>query len=401
MCLGILFPPVFRNVVIFLILLNTVFLFLTDEQKKVRISFLLINSSLFITYLISFIYTDNYEIGLKKIETASSLFLFPLIFSLLPKHVILSLKINLNYILNLLTLSGIALIIISFINYTSTPGLALNSSSLIDILQNMNTVYNIDNMYRSFHLGISLICGFLLLYRYKNPYKWVYAIFLIIVVSILLFIISNKVIVAASCIALFALAFLANTKKVFVMLTLISGALFFIAVYNPNFNDKITNLFTIKDKSFSSISQEQVRDNLANCSSKLLPESGVLGYGIGDAKTELVNCYQQINSDLETLNFNTHNQYISIILISGFLGLSFFIFFLLFNIVNSLNFKNYTAVVFIIYFAIVMISENILERHDGVISFGFLVSLFISFNYTKSRNKSLTTNVVLENIKTK
>jgi O-antigen ligase len=365
----------------------SLFLFIKDSKRSVNLPFLLLNSGLFLTYFISLTYTDNLETGFKKLETALSILVFPLIFTFLPQSIIQNLKTKLDVILNLLIISGVGLVFISFFVDLFNNGLETDFYSYINRLQSSKTIYNIDNMYRSFHLGIALLASFALLYRYSNPVKWLYALVLILISSILLLTISNKVIVGASFISLFAFAFLANTKKVISVLVLISAILLSIAIYSPNLNNKITNLFTIKNENHTSITQQEVRDNLSNCSSKLLPEAGFWGYGIGDAKEQLVNCYKQIDSDLEVLKFNTHNQYISIILTSGFFGLLVFILFLLVNIVISLNYKNYTTVVFIIFFAIVMFSENILERHHGVIPFAFILSLLLSFNHTNKRNK--------------
>lgn len=386
LCLGVLFPPFIRNITVIVTLMVSLFLFIKDSKRSVNLPFLLLNSGLFLTYCISLTYTNNFEIGFKKLETALSILVFPLIFTFLPQDIIQKLRTKLDIILNLLIISGVGLVFISFFIDLLNNGFEADLYSYVNRLQSSKTIYNIDNMYRSFHLGIALLASFALLYRYSNPVKWLYALVLILISSILLLTISNKVIVGASFISLFAFAFLANTKKVISVLVLISGILLCIAIYSPNLNNKITNLFTIKNESHTSISQQEVRDNLSNCTSKLLPVAGFWGYGIGDAKEQLVNCYKQIDSDLEDLKFNTHNQYISIILISGFFGLLVFILFLLVNIVISLNYKNYTTVVFIIFFAIIMFSENILERHHGVISFAFILSLLLSFNNKDKRN---------------
>ena len=388
-CLGVLFPPYVRNITVIITVVVSLILFIKDSKRSINLPFLLLNTGLFLTYFISLLYTNNLELGFKKLETALSILAFPLIFTFLPKVIIQNLKSKLNIILNLLIASGVILVVTSFLIDLNNNGFEDNISSYIVRLQSSKTIYNIDNMYRSFHIGIALLSSFVLLYRYSNPFKWLYALVLILISSILLLIISNKVIVAASFISLFAFAFLANTKKVISILALISGVLIAIAIYSPNLNGKITNLFTIKKEHNAAISQQEVRDNLSNCTSKLLPDAGFFGYGIGDAKEELLNCYNEIDSDLEALRFNTHNQYISIVLISGFLGLLLFVMFLLFNIVRSLNFKNYTAVVFIIFFTIVMFSENILERHDGVVPFAFILYLLLSFNYSHRRDNQI------------
>jgi O-antigen ligase len=401
MCLGILFPPYIRNTTVIITVVVSLFLFIKDSGRSVNLPFLLLNTGLFITYFISLLYTNNLEIGFKKLETALSILVFPLIFTFLPQAIIQNLKSNLNIILNLLIISGIGLVFVSFLNDLFNNGFEANISSYVNRLQSSKTIYNIDNMYRSFHVGIALLASFVLLYRYSNPFKWLYAIVLILISSILLLTISNKVIVAAAFIALFAFAFLANTKKVISVLVIISGVLLTIAVYSPNLNNKITNLFTIKKEHNAAISQQEVRDHLTDCTSILLPDAGFLGYGIGDAKGKLIKCYKQIDSDLEAIKFNTHNQYISIILISGFLGLLVFIIFLLINIVRSLNFKNYTAVVFITFFAIVMFSENILERHDGVVSFALLLSMFLSFNQKERYLKESPSVPFIENLQKK
>ncbi|MGB5982587.1 MAG: O-antigen ligase family protein [Nonlabens sp.] len=396
LCLGILLPPFIRNITIILTVTVSLFLFVKDSERSINVPFLLLNAGIFLTYSISLLYTHNLEIGFKKLETALSLFAFPLIFAFLPQSIIQNLKSKLNVILMLLIASGVGLVFISFFIDLINHGLEAKFSSYVSRLQYTKTIYGIDNMYRSFHIGIALLSSFVLLYRYSNFLKWLYALVLILISSTLLLIISSKVMVAASFISLFAFAFLANTKKVIFALALICGVLLTIAIYSPNLNNKITNLFTIKNERHANITQQEVRGNLTHCTGKLLPEAGFFGFGIGDAKKKLVDCYNQIDSDLGDLKFNTHNQYFSIVLISGFLGLLVFIVFLLVNLVRSLNYKNYAAVVFIIFFSIVMFSENILERHNGVIAFAFILSLLLSLNLNNRNNKKVKSKVFFE-----
>ena len=74
-------------------------------------------------------------------------------------------------------------------------------------------------------------------------------------------------------------------------------------------------------------------------------------------------------------SYNSHNQYISLILNVGFLGLLIFFAFLLYNITRSLKSGVYITVAIIVFYCIVMFSENILERQDGVMYFSLFINL--------------------------
>jgi Ca2+/Na+ antiporter len=65
----------------------------------------------------------------------------------------------------------------------------------------------------------------------------------------------------------------------------------------------------------------------------------------------------------------------------GFMGLLIFLSFVLYNINRSLKSGVFITVAIIVFYCIVMFSENILERQNGVLYF----SLFINLLYFLSK----------------
>ena len=131
----------------------------------------------------------------------------------------------------------------------------------------------------------------------------------------------------------------------------------------------------------------EVKETVKKCSVDLVPKAGFWGYGIGDGKKELMSCYAQYNSDLETISYNSHNQYLSILIHTGFLGILAFgitMFVLLFMGLNS---KNYLGIAFLILFGMFMTAENILERQHGVIYFSLLINFLFASNFTNRKPK--------------
>jgi O-antigen ligase len=126
-----------------------------------------------------------------------------------------------------------------------------------------------------------------------------------------------------------------------------------------------------------------IRKGIYECSVTLLKKQWLFGYGIGDVQDNLNNCYEVKSEVLFNGKYNSHNQYLSIWLGTGFLGFFIFLFMLGYNFNLSLRFNDMLFQVIIIFFAINFLTENLLQRQTGVILFIFLINVFGWSNFNR------------------
>jgi O-antigen ligase len=131
------------------------------------------------------------------------------------------------------------------------------------------------------------------------------------------------------------------------------------------------------------LSSTQTRKEIYNCSFKLLKSNWIFGYGFGDVNDKLIKCYSHVSKYLVDGEFNSHNQYLSILLGCGVFGLLSIIFLLYFNFKVFTIEKHYFFLSVLLFYSIIMFVENILERQSGVILFSFFINLFSFFSYKK------------------
>ena len=127
----------------------------------------------------------------------------------------------------------------------------------------------------------------------------------------------------------------------------------------------------------------QIRKEIYNCSGDLLARHWLWGIGIGNVQPALNDCY--VENDLDTLRqmeFNTHNQYANVWISNGILGLFVFILTLLLPLYLSFKKKHFTYQVFLIMMAICFFTENMLARQHGVVFYAFFNTLFAYHLFT-------------------
>ena len=120
-----------------------------------------------------------------------------------------------------------------------------------------------------------------------------------------------------------------------------------------------------------------VRYGIFRCSLEILEENWLLGTSAGDLQNNMNTCFEQFDTTVfNTGNYNTHNQYVDLWLslgITGFLAL-FLIYWVPFS--SALKAGSDLYLVFIIFFSICCLTENVLARQWGVEFFAFFNALF-------------------------
>lgn len=155
------------------------------------------------------------------------------------------------------------------------------------------------------------------------------------------------------------------------------GTLLFI------FSDTIGKRFFVNVETATRLASEP-RYHIWECASSELTtdaKTWLFGKGFYGTEEALVNCYSSrdrfLSEDQQqwfvNSRFNTHNQYIDLLLSTGVISLVIFIFFLAWLGVKSL--KNYYALNFMLFTLLFLFTENLLVRQIGLL----LISIVFYF----------------------
>ncbi|SDZ80999.1 O-antigen ligase family protein [Bizionia paragorgiae] len=110
-----------------------------------------------------------------------------------------------------------------------------------------------------------------------------------------------------------------------------------------------------------------------------------IGSGFGFTQQRLNTCYN--NSNLEAYakkDYQTHSQYFNSYARGGVLGLCALLLLYIYSVVVSLSRKQVLHFGFLIIIVVASVTENILNRHMGIVFFAFFNSLFF-FNSISSK----------------
>lgn len=143
---------------------------------------------------------------------------------------------------------------------------------------------------------------------------------------------------------------------------------------NIRFDELINNAFS--EDNDSSVA---IRYRIYQCVIETLTENPLLGFGVGNVQPQLDTCYQSNNYRFTEV-YNSHNQYFSIMLTVGFVGLTVFLIGL-YKMVRVLR-ENKSAIgIFIlVFFLLNFLTENAIERELGVWVYSYFMSLFLFYH---------------------
>jgi O-antigen ligase len=347
-----------------------------NSTSKVT-SLLLINISVFLLLFISLYYSDNITFGLKYVFRTLPLFLFPIAFFFLKENKrIFSLKLFLKaklyfYLSTLILFIGIFALF--YFRGFVTENYFLNYS--YRIIHQLG-YYSMHPIYASLIVSISIIFSISL---FKNKKYQLLIIVGNILLVLNLILLSRKSAIIIMGVFFLIFVFFNKSIKVkikvfilFITLVLIIGVVKFIPDISNRFNDFV-DLFD-----YTNMSSSNLRLNLIDVSIDAIKEKPFFGYGIGDIK-DILSDFEHKNDFFNNKYYNTHNQYLNLMLATGFFGLLLFIAFLFKNLklAYSGSFEQFSIV---LLFVLLMFIENILDRQNGVIYFAVFVNYFSFYN---------------------
>jgi O-antigen ligase len=127
-------------------------------------------------------------------------------------------------------------------------------------------------------------------------------------------------------------------------------------------------------------------------------DAWITGVGIGDFQDLLNQKYidkgiytgnKQLG-DTGYIGYGPHNQWVEMLLSMGLIGLVYFIWFIIYIINHYIKAGNALALLFILIFVSVSITECVLSVNKGIVFFAFFICLFNGYNCRTISNSSNT-----------
>lgn len=275
---------------------------------------------------------------------------------------------------------------INIINYY------LNSFEFLISGDAVKDLFITQRLYLGFFIVISII---LLLERYgKTSNRKVKYIYLLLFVFFLisLFLIASRSAIAIAFLTL-TTSIIYNIKNKYRIGFLLTMSIVFLAII---FNSKtLSKRFLYSDDSIrpsfiEKIKTHEPRYDIWKFSTQIFKEEKPYVFGIGTFRTQelLVSKYQLMpiekrkNWFMER-NFNTHNQYLDIVISFGLIGL--FVFLFLLKEIIVLCYKNIYSANLILSLVLFLLIENVFHRQLG--SFIFALTLAIAVFIINSENE--------------
>ena len=337
----ILFPSNIKSLIIIvtgILVLVNFFMNNNKFDKKYFIS----NSFYFLILLSTIFYSNNLNIASLKIQTMLSLVAFPLMFSLLnykDKQVLLSFIFKYLWIY----IIGVCLYnVIPFLWFYSTIpnysflGMSYHFKNFIihDIGK-----YGIHPIYMSMHCCLAILFSLKLFLTNKKRYEKVLLLILNLILFFFLLMYARKGPIIAFIVTLFTWSYLEN-KKYFKYNLLFIFSLIILFSMIPTTRNRFLELTKIEKATVDKPSSSNIRYTIYGNSLNLIKQAPLFGYGIGDFQEELRKTYKKNASFLLKGTYNSHNQYISFLLIGGIVLFFAFIFFYIKHFILAIQAKN-------------------------------------------------------------
>ena len=268
----------------------------------------------------------------------------------------------------------------------------LNSSELLISKSSVEDLFITQRLYLGFFVVISIVLlSFLFQTSNRNKQKVFYALLILFFIFSLFLISSRSAILIAFL--LFLITIIYKSKSVFTIGVLLASLVIFstIIITNKNLSNRfLYSQDSVRTSFIEKIKTHEPRYDIWKFSLQIFDEQNLGFFGLGTYKTQelLVEKYKLMPIDKRKnwfiqRNFNTHNQYIDIILSFGFLGLILFTVFIREIILKT--YKNVYSLNLTLSLILFLVIENLFHRQLG--SFILALTIVIAVHIINSQNE--------------
>lgn len=131
----------------------------------------------------------------------------------------------------------------------------------------------------------------------------------------------------------------------------------------------------------------------------IIRKNPIIGCGTGDLRNEFALAYEEMNSQLDSrVRHRAHNQFMSICIAFGLLGLCYFMAALLLPFfLNKPRSRNFTYIAFFTISCLSFLSEDTLETQAGVTFFAFFIAYLLLFPSANASTRVSTSSAEMAN----
>lgn len=389
-------PNKLKIILVGAILVLSIVVFIKRKTKKLNYTPFFINVSVYIVLALSLLYTSNISTGIKSIfETRISGFIFPLIFLLISNKKEFFNSQVANALKNIFVVSTFLLCLI-FSCFVFYEFLTFNSPfpiPKIEIIRNAiikMPIIGIHPIYASIYICVSIL--FLSLQAFKTKkINFFKSSCLVLFITVLAFLNSKMAIISIIILMLILITSNQNIKKLYKILSVFLLVIILFPIFKiSNAEYRFKEIFQENTyKEFDRRKSTSIRVAIYRCGLQVANQNLVFGVGVGDVKDELIDCYKSVSYFLVENKYNLHNQYLSTFLATGIFGLLLFLFSLSYGMYKSSKIKDRTLLYILLFYCLNFMTENILERQDGIMPFYFLFCYFLELTITKENENKL------------
>ncbi len=142
----------------------------------------------------------------------------------------------------------------------------------------------------------------------------------------------------------------------------------------PYTRERIKLLFTYNEVAYDN--SVNSRKEIWNAATDVIAQNPLTGTGTGDAEADLIQAYANNGFKLGVEEkYNAHNQYLQILVETGWLGLLAFVGCLFLCLRLAIKHKNYLYLAFLLLWMVNISTESMLDTQSGVVFFSFFNAL--------------------------
>lgn len=398
------FDRFYSTLIIFVLLLTTLIDYKSINFRRIPKVFWIFQVPIFLS-IIGYFYS-NYKAG------SSSIIERQMVFVILPILLPLSLsyinKDRINSIFRALKNGSLIAVVYLFLVHILE---VIDGTEQFDLLNSSfyNHLFSAPLEIHATYLSIYIIASivFLSTQFFKKPVlKTSYLIIiseLFVLLAGLFFLASRNSIITFLFLFLFIFPFFFIKKKVLylALFILISGILAFTLskndyLYSRFGNELVTDIASVDDSSaVGLLTSNEPRVKKWELAIPVILNSPVYGHGTGDEAPLMKPLYYENGFIISYVNnYNIHNQYISVLIRNGFLGLILFMFYIFYNFRLAIRNKSFLYVSVLIIMTFGFLTENILDSNKGIFFFAFFNTIlgYYCINNKKREVHSVESN---------
>ena len=378
--ISLIFSENYRNITLIVFAISAVvnFIIKKKKQSKTYKNIVLFNTLFFITIALSLIYSNDIDYGIKRVTAMAALIIIPLAFYTFHKNFNLDYKKLSKHVYLLFFCSSVVFLIgVAIHNYFNGH---FNEFIFRDYPERINTYYgkySIHPIYISLYLSVSLVFSIPI---YNSLTKSIHKVFLFIgalLITTILIVLARKGIIIVTFLV-FLVYVLKNKKKKSLMYYGIGSVILIAIAYSiPEIRNRFLEFIgTFINSTHQKSGSTSIRLEIYKCVASTISQSPVFGYGIGDVKAALITCYDENYNMFKGKFFNAHNQYLSAWLSAGIFGILALLSLVVFNIKLAIKKQDFVHIAILIILFTTLMTENVLERQNGVMLFSFYLNFF-------------------------